>query len=256
VLDPEDGYLSGIGDVITPEESGDHTLLLFSQDGKAGDLSVTVGGFISEFLSVGGSISSSIDEQGDVVDVEINLDEGGRYTITLDSTDFVVSATDDAGEPVAVAELDDGEYQLDAATTGAHHLRVAAAENGGTGSFSITVDQVPDFEVSNLVDGEALDPNFYFEFSSADLAAGDYGRFKVEVRGGVTISITAGTDGTSSDYSIEIYEDGDLVDDVDEFGAGSAEVAEYEADGFAALEVNVYITNDAPGRIDIAVERV
>lgn len=255
LLDPDGEVVGDLGAVVQPTSSDPHTLLLFSEDGEAADVSLTVGGFTSDLLFVPDDATGEIAQAGDVVEYEVDLLEASRYAVSL-TTGFLLSVTDDAGEPVGVAELEPGSLQFDAAGAGTYRLRVVADEDGGTGSFDIAFEQVPDFEITNLTDGAPAVSGFTFGFATPEETANQFGRFKVTVRGGVTVLVTVTPDNGSSDTRMLLRTEGENDVVRDDGGPGAAESIEYAAVGFTALEFQVDISNGQPGVLTIDVERI
>jgi hypothetical protein len=255
LLDPDGQVVADLGDVVEPTSSDPHTLLLFSEDGEAADVSVTVGGYTSELLFVPDDATGEIAQAGDVVEYETDVVEGTRYSVAL-TTGFLLSVADDAGEPIGVAELEPGSLLFDATSTGTYRLRVVADEDGGTGSFDIAVDVVPDFEITNLTDGAPAVSGFTFGFPTPEATQTQFGRFKVTVRGGVTVRVTVTPDNGSSDTRMLLRTEGERDVTTDDGGPGAAESIEYTAAGFTALEFQVDISNGQPGVLTIDVERV
>lgn len=255
VLDDQGAFVSTVADVIEPFSTGDYTLVAYSLDGQGGDVSVTVGGITTELLFVDEELDGEIAQPGDVVEYEIDLEEASRYQVMLES-DFTLTATDSADEPVPTAVLDDGTIQLDAPSFDTFTLRVVAAEPGGTGSYTIAVTQVPDFEIFNLTNGVPAISPFTFAFATPEQTVAEFGRFKIQIRSGVTLRIAVTPDNATSDTRLFVREAG--VEDVliDDFGAGQEESTEYTADGFAAVEFQVDIFNMVPGVLEVTVERV
>jgi hypothetical protein len=254
LLDPAGDVVGELGDVLEATSADPHTLLLFAGDGESGDVSVTVGGVTTEPLVVPDQVTGDIETEGAAVEYEAELLEGTRYAVSL-SDGFQLSVTDDAGESVGVAELSPGSLQFDATTTGTHRLRVVS-EDGGTGTFEISVEPVADFEITNLTDGAPAESGFTFGFATPQETQTQFGRFKVTVRGGVTVRVTVTPDNGLSDTRMLLRTEGERDVLADDAGPGEPETLEYTAAGFTALEFQVDISNDQPGTLTIDVERV
>jgi hypothetical protein len=254
VVDPDGEFLASIADAVEPTASGEHTAILFAEDGEPGDIDVTIGGVTTDFLFVEGEADGEIEESGDVVIYEVDLEELGRYGITVDSTDVTVSVTDEDGEDVASTELDDGTIQIDAPTDGTYDLRVAGVD-GATDSFTIAITQVPDFTITNLTDGAPASSGFGFTYNTPEEADTLFGRFRIEVRGGVTIRVTVTPRGGGDTRLLQRVTGAEDVLE-DSAGPGGAETLEFSADSYTRVEFQTGVFNRVPDVVTVTVERI
>lgn len=254
VVDPDGEFLASIADVVEPTASGEHTAIMFAEDGEAGDLEVTVGGVSTDFLFVDGEADGEIEEPGDAVVYEVDLEELSRYAITLDSSDLTVGVTDEDGEEVPTTELDDGALEFDSPADGTYDLRVAGVDDA-TDAFTIGLTQVPDFTITNLTDGAPASSGFGFTYATPEEAENLFGRFRIEVRAGVTIEVTVTPDG-GGDTRLLLRMDGapDVLED--SAGPGGAETLEFAAESYSRVEFQTGVFNLVPDVVTVTVERI
>ncbi len=253
VLDPSDEVVGAVGEVVEPTQDGEDVVLIFSRDGDRGGVDVSVGRVDSESLALADEVDGSIDAAGGVVEYEADLDEDTRYSVELDGADASVTVLDPDGTQLETSPSAQG-LQFDAPTGGRYSIQVAGTGDA-TPSFTLTVTPIDDFTITNLTDGSVTSSGFGYTYNSAEEADTLFGRFRVEVREGVTIRVTSTPDATL-DSGLTLVVGGTEEEAVNDAGPGEPESIEFTADQYSRLEFRSEALNSMPGMITITVERV
>ncbi len=253
VLSPAGLVLGEVGAIVTTQESGDNAVLLVAEDAGPAEVDVSVGEVTVEETFILVFTDGEIANPGDAVVYEIDLPADSLYTLVVDEGDVEATIEDPEGTELETTPGTEGP-RVTTTEEGTYRVTVIAPGTTTT-EFAVSLLSVPDFTITNLSDGEPADSGFGYTFSTPEEADGQFGRFRVEVREGVTVKVTATPDG-SADLGLTLRADVAEDDPRNDAPAGEPESIEYTADQYSRLEFQAEILNSVADGITIDVERV